>query len=314
MATSLTTSYAGEYKDKMIASALLSGRTLANGGLTVYPNVAFKEVIKRVDLGGDLIVPGACDYSDAGTVTIDEAVLEVKEYQINKTECKKTFSQDWIAAQMGYSMNNQNLPKSYSDFIVQQYIAKIAEYIENQIWTGNGSGGNLTGFTTTYAASASSLMGGAAVTGTTVDASNVVTEIGKVVDHIAANKASLLDKEDLHIYVSNSIFQAYVRSLGGFGASGLGANGYEGKGNNQDLGENLLFDGLKIFRAPGLPANDMVAAQKSNLFFGCGIEGDMSEIALIDTSTTLGDQNVRFVARFKAGIQTGFLGEVAYYS
>jgi len=206
MATSLTSSYAGEYKDKMIASALLSGRTLANGGLTVYPNVAFKEVIKRVDLGGDLIVPGACDYSDAGTVTIDEAILEVKEYQINKTECKKTFSQDWIAAQMGYSMNNQNLPKSYSDFIVQQYIAKIAEFMENQIWTGNGSGGNLTGFTTTYAASASSLMGGAVVTGTTVDASNVVTEIGKVVDHIAANKASLLDKEDLHIYVSNSIF------------------------------------------------------------------------------------------------------------
>ena len=186
--------------------------------------------------------------------------------------------------------------------------------MENQIWTGNGSGGNLTGFTTTYAASASSLMGGAAVTGTTVDASNVVTEIGKVVDHIAANKASLLDKEDLHIYVSNSIFQAYVRSLGGFGANGLGAAGYEGKGNNQDLGENLLFDGLKIFRASGLPANDMVAAQKSNLFFGCGIEGDMSEIKLIDTGDTLGDQNVRFVARFKAGIQTGFLGEVAYYS
>ena len=92
MATSLTTSYAGEYKDKMIASALLSGRTLANGGLTVYPNVAFKEVIKRVDLGGDLITAGACDYADAGTVTIDEAVLEVKEFQINKTECKKTFS------------------------------------------------------------------------------------------------------------------------------------------------------------------------------------------------------------------------------
>ena len=314
MATSLTTSYAGEYKDKMIASALLSGRTLANGGLTVYPNVAYKEVIKRIDLGGDLITAGACDYSDAGTVTIDEAVLEVKEFQINKTECKKTFSQDWISAQMGYSMNNQNLPKSYSDFIVQQYIAKIAEYMENEIWTGNGSGGNLTGFTTTYAASASSLMGGAVVTGTTVDASNVVTEIGKVVDHVATNKSSLLDKEDLHIYVSNSIFQAYVRSLGGFGANGLGAAGYDSKGNNQDLGESLLFDGIKIFKASGLPANDMVAAQKSNLFFGCGVEGDLSEIKLIDTGDTLVDQNVRFVARFKAGIQTGFLGEVAYYT
>ena len=38
------------------------------------------------------------------------------------------------------------------------------------------------------------------------------------------------------------------------------------------------------------------------------------KIKLIDTGDTLGDQNVRFVARFKAGIQTGFLGEVAYYT
>ena len=75
-------------------------------------------------------------------------------------------------------------------------------------------------------------MGGAVVTGTTVDASNVIDELGKVVDHVAANKASLLDKEDFHIYVSNSIYQAYVRALGGFGANGLGGNGYEGRGNS----------------------------------------------------------------------------------
>jgi hypothetical protein len=106
----------------------------------------------------------------------------------------------------------------------------------------------------------------------------------------------------------------YKRSLGGFGANGLGAAGYDSKGNNQDLGEGLVFDGIKIFRAPGLPNNDMVGAQKSNLFFGCGVEGDLSEIKLIDTSDTLGDQNVRFVARFKAGIQVGFLGEVTYYT
>ena len=314
MATSLTTTYAGEFKDKMIAAALLSGRTLANGGLTVYPNVAYKEVIRRIALGNDLMVGAACDYSDAGTVTIDEAVLEVKEFQVNKTECKKTFAQDWISAQMGYSVPNQVLPKSYADFISQQYIAKIAANIETMIWQGSSGANAFDGFTTKFAAGASSLAGGTVVTGTTVSASNVVTEIGKVVDNVSANSSSLLDKEDLHIYVSNHIYQMYVRALGGFGASGLGAAGYDNKGNNQDLGEALLFDGIKIFRAPGLPTNDMVAAQKSNLFFGCGVEGDLSEIKLIDTSDTLGDQNVRFVARFKCGIQAGFLGEVTYYT
>ena len=314
MATSLTTSYVGEYKDKMIASALLSGKTLDNGGLTVYPNVAYKEVIKKIALGNDLMVGASCDYTDAGTVTISERVLEVKEFQINKTECKTTFSQDWTSAQMGYSVPNYVLPKSYADFISQQYIAKIAANVESMIWAGAAGANAFDGFTTTWAANASSLAGGAVVTGTTVTAANVVDEIGKVVDNVSANNSSLLDKEDLHIYVSNHIYQMYVRSLGGFGAAGLGANGFDGKGNNQNLGEALLFDGIKIFRAPGMPTNDMAAAQKSNLFFGCGIEGDLSDIKLIDTGDTLGDQNVRFVARFKAGIQTGLLEEVTYYT
>jgi hypothetical protein len=275
MATSLTTSYVGEYKDKMIASALLSGKTLDNGGLTVYPNVAYKEVIKKIALGNDLMVGASCDYTDAGTVTISERVLEVKEFQINKTECKTTFSQDWTSAQMGYSVPNYVLPKSYADFISQQYIAKIAANVESMIWQGSAGANAFNGFTTDWAANASSLAGGAVVTGTTVTAANVVDEIGKVVDNVSANNSSLLDKEDLHIYVSNHIYQMYVRSLGGFGASGLGANGFDGKGNNQNLGEALLFDGIKIFRAPGMPTNDMAAAQKSNLFFGCGIEGDL---------------------------------------
>tara|TARA_R110001599_G_scaffold128104_2_gene301788 strand:+ start:422 stop:1360 length:939 start_codon:yes stop_codon:yes gene_type:complete len=312
MATGLTTTYAGEFKDKMIAAALLSGRTLANGGLTVYPNVAYKEVIRRIALGNDLMVAGSCDYTDAGTVTIDEAILEVKEFQVNKTECKQTFQQDWISAQMGYSMNNQVLPKSYADFISQQYIAKIAANIETMIWAGAAGANAFDGFTTTWAANSSSLAGGAVVTGTTVTAANVVDELGKVVDNVSANTPSLLDKEDFMLFVSNHVYQMYIRSLGGFGA--LGHAGYENKGHNQDLGEALLFDGIKIFRAPGLPSNDIVAAQKSNLFFGCGIEGDLSEIKLIDTSDTLGDQNVRFISRFKVGIQTGFLGEVTYYT
>ena len=314
MATSLTTSYVGEYKDKMIASALLSGKTLDNGGLTVYPNVAYKEVIKKIALGNDLMVGASCDYTDAGTVTITERVLEVKEFQINKTECKTTFSQDWTSAQMGYSVPNYVLPKSYADFISQQYIAKIAANVETMIWQGAAGANAFDGFTTTWAANASSLAGGAVVTGTTLTAANIVDEIGKVVDNVSANTSSLLDKEDLHIYLSNHAFQMYTRSLGGFGAAGLGAAGFDNKGNNQDLGNALLFDGIKIFRAPGLPTNDMAAAQKSNLFFGCGIEGDLSDIKLIDTGSTLGDQNVRFVARFKAGIQTGLLEEVTYYT
>lgn len=307
MATNITTTYAGEMKDKYVSAALLSGTTLANGGVTIMPNVAYKEVVQAVASGNDLIVNAGCDYTDAGTLTLTERVLEVEEFQINKTECKKNFSQTWQSAQMGYSVPNQVLPKSFADFIVQHYVAKIAASRENTIWQGaNATAGEFDGFCTKFASDGSIV----AVTGTTVTAANVVTELGKVVDAIPNE---VLYQEDLKIYVSNHIWNCYMRSLGGFGASGLGAAGYDNKGNNQKF-QTLMFDGIELFRAAGMPANDMVAAQTSNLWYGCGVMGDLSDIRLIDTADTLGDQNVRFVARWKDGIQYANPAQIVYYT
>lgn len=313
MATTITTTYAGEFKNRYIAAALLSGKTLDNGGMTVLPNIAFKEVIQKVAMGDDFIVNATCDYSDAGTLTVTERVLEVEEFQVNKTECKKTWAQTWQAAEMGYSVMNQNLPKSFADFITQQYVAKIAQKTEQNIWQGvNATAGEFDGITTLAAASAASLAGGAVVTGTTVTASNVITELGKVVDNVATNTPAILDKEDLRIYVGNGIFQAYIRALGGFALTG--SAGTNDKMTQWYDGGGLTFDGIPIFLAPGMPANQMVCTQVSNLFFGCGFLGDLSELRLVDTSETLGDQNVRFIARWKAGVQIGLLGEVTYYA
>jgi hypothetical protein len=40
---------------------------------------------------------------------------------------------------------------------------------------------------------------------------------------------------------------------------------------------SLSFDGVKIFVANGMPANHMMAAQKSNLYFGTGLLNDMNK-------------------------------------
>jgi len=46
--TSITTTYAGEFAGKYIAAALLSAPTLEQGGLTIHPNVKYKQVIQKV--------------------------------------------------------------------------------------------------------------------------------------------------------------------------------------------------------------------------------------------------------------------------
>ena len=314
MATTIATTYAGEFKEKYIREMLLAGKTLDNGGMTIFPNVAFKEVIQKAALGGSLIVDGSCDYTDSGTLALTERVLEVEEYQVNKTECTKTFSQTWQAAQMQGKLDGRKLPASFSDFIVQYYIAKIAAQMENTIWQGaNANPGEFDGITTILAANAGSLAGGAVIgAGAAVTAANVIEKLGLVVDNISTNSPALLGQADLRIYVSSHVFQCYIRALGGFSIANTGTDNKMTQWWDGNSG--LTYDGIEVFLAPGMPTNDMVATTVGNLFFGCGILDDMSEIRLIDTSQTLGDQNVRFVARWKAGVQVGLLEEVTYYS
>jgi hypothetical protein len=124
----------------------------------------------------------------------------------------------------------------------------------------------------------------------------------------------LYGKEDLYLYVSQSVARAYVRALGGFGASGLGANGTNSMGTQWWNNGSLSFDGIKIFVAQGMADDYVMAAQKSNLFFGTGLLSDQNEVQLIDMSPIDGSQNVRVVMRFTASVQYGIGSEVVLYT
>jgi hypothetical protein len=276
MATSITTTYAGEFAGKYISAALLSADTIEGGGITVKPNVKYKEVMKTLSTNA-LVKDAACDFADQSTVTLAERVLQPEEFQVNLELCKKDFHNDWEAVQMGYSAFD-SLPPSFADFLIGHIAAKVAQKTEENIWQGaTATAGEFDGFTALLAADSDVID----VVGTTVTAANVIAELGKVVDAIPT---SVYGKEDLYIYVSQNIARAYVRALGGFGASGLGANGVNNAGTTWYNGGDLAFDGVKLFVCSGMPDNDMVAAQKSNLFFGTGLLSDHNEVKLLDMS------------------------------
>jgi hypothetical protein len=306
--TSITTTYAGEFAGKYISAALLSASTIENGGIEVKPNVKYKEVIKK--LATDAIVKDAtCDFDATSTVTLTERILQPEEFQVNLQLCKKDFKSDWEAVQMGYSAFD-SMPPSFADYILSHVAAKVAEKTEQNIWRGvNANAGEFAGFATLLAADAA-LPTAQEVAGTTVTAANVITELGKIVD---ALPAALYGKEDLHIYVSQNIAKAYVRALGGFGASGLGANGTNSMGTQWWNNGSLTFDGVKIFVCNGMAANTAIAAEKSNLYFGTGLLNDLNTVKLIDMADLDGSENVRVVARFTAGVQYGNVQDIVTY-
>jgi hypothetical protein len=306
--TSITTTYAGEFAGKYVAAALLTANTIDKQGITVKPNVKFKEVLKRISTD-DVLKKATCDFDATSTITLTERILQPEEFQVNLQLCKKNFRSDWEAIAMGYSAFD-TLPKTFADFLIGHVAAKVAAKNETNIWRGvTANAGEFNGFATLLAADAA-LPTANEVAGTTVTAANVITELGKIVDAIPA---SLYTNEGLRIYVSQNIAKAYVRALGGFGASGLGANGKENQGTMWYTNGELMFDGVKMFVANGLANNTAICTTVDNLYFGTGLLADHNEVKVIDMADIDGSQNVRVVMRLTAGVQYAVVEDIVTY-
>lgn len=308
----ITTTYAGQFAGKYISAALLSPSTIDNGGVTVLPNVKFKEVLQNVATS-TLLANATCDFDAAGsTVTLTEKVLTTNELQVNMQLCKSQFFNTWQSLEMGASQFS-DLPKSFSDYLLGYVAGKVAAEMETTLWSGAaGAAGGLTdgGFTVLAAAQAPGANVIAPVGGG-VTAANVIDELGKVVDAINS-QTNIYGYEDTRIFVSRNVMAAYVRALGGFAATG--ANGVDNRGTMWYAdGGGVSFDGIKLFMAEGLASDRMLAAQISNLYYGISLLSDTQEAKVIDTSSILGDDNVRVVMRMAAGAQIGVASDVIYY-
>jgi hypothetical protein len=260
-----------------------------------------KRLSKKVATA-DLIANASCDFADTGSVTLTERILTPEEFQVNVELCKKDFRSDWEAVQMGISTFDQ-LPPSFADFLIAHVAGKVAEKTEQNIWGGvNATAGEFDGFTVLMAAD-SDVNDAANGSETSFTSSNIITLLGNVVD---ALPSAVYGKEDLTIYVPTAAFQAYVRALGGFGASGLGAAGVANQGSLwYNMGNALAFEGIKVQLAPGMPSDHIVAGEASNLYFGTGLLSDHNEVKVLDMGDLDGSQNVRVIMRFTAGVQYG---------
>ena len=298
--TNITTTYAGEKAMPYLQAALLTPTTIRNGGLTVKPNIKFKQVLKKVAMS-DLIKDGTCDFTPTATIDITENTLTPKEFQVNYTLCKQDFRDDWDAISMGLSAND-NLPPSLAQFIIGKTAAEVATANEIIMWQGaDGNEGEYDGFEALFTADNTVID----IAGVAAVAATVQAEMRKV---IAAIPQPIYGKEDLKLYVASDVWRAYVSSLALQG----GGDGYLNQGSNQGF-SSLQFEGVNLFMAAGLSTGSMVAAQSSNLYFGTGLMSDQNEVTVLDMATLDGSQNVRFIMRYTAAVGFAYGAEIVYY-
>ena len=298
--TSITSTYAGEFAGEYIAAALLSGTTIENGGITVKPNVKYKEVIKKVATDANIIKDASCDFTDTGAITLTERILAPEQFQVNLELCKADFVSDWEAAQMGYSSFDQ-LPPKFSDFLIGHVAGLVAEKTEQNIWGGStATAGEFDGIVT-LATADSDVVDVASPASGGVTAANVIAELQKVVDAIPN---AVYNKEDLSIYIAPNVAKAYIAAQAALGYANLYNDGKTG----------MNFQGLPLFIADGLDASYMVAAQKSNLYFGTGLLADHNTVKVLDMQDLDGSDNVRVVMRYSAGVQYGIGSDIVLYT
>jgi len=298
MADSYTKLYAGKAAAGFMSASLLSGETLAKGYLTVLPNVAFKVNLNNFNLAAAAVADATCDFTSAGDVTYVEKALAPKRLQVNRALCKNDWLSTWAGANMRAGLDG-TLQSDFATYLISYAGSLVGQQVEKSIWQGAaGTSGEFDGFQALLTAD-----GGADVTAVVggINAGNVIAEIGKVRDGIAD---AVYGQDDLCIFMGTAAFKHYI--------SAQAALGYLNQYHAGVTESN--FEGIPIKWCPGMAANVMVAGRKSNMFFATDLEGDMTEVKLLDQTMVDGSDNVNLVMKFNAGVGYSTRADIVLYA
>jgi hypothetical protein len=304
MAFTTTSNFSGKSAGFYISASLKEAKSLEY--LTMIENIKFKSNIQRM-AGSGVVKDATCDFSDAGTLALTEKVLEPKNLQINLDLCKSTLLDSWEALQMRAGAGAPP-PPSFDDYVISYMGEIIAQATEESIWEGTAVAGKFNGF---LGAATGYLLPGVDATVIQSSASgaytaaNIIANLQTLTADMAANVSAILRKEDLHIYMNPKTYAFYISAVSTLGY----VNAYNMNGDYEPV-----FEGYKIAVCPGMADNQLVAAEKSNLFYGTDLLSDATRISLMDMANLDGSDNMRLVARYSGGVQTGVGADIVRQS
>jgi hypothetical protein len=290
------TAYTDEISEASRFAAVANSRTLADGLVTMMPNVKRSRSLNLITTNLTAADGDSCGFTAAGNDVYSQRDLTVTDIMYNKEWCPNDFEDFWTQVTLSAgSYYDENV--SEVQIIVDNLIENIAQNTEDYIWQGN-SGLSLNGFVDVLDA----------VSGTTVLTSTGVAwatnEIAVLTQMFEDIPEAVVGKDDMTIFMGLD----YSREL-------LVALRAE---NNFNFAPDESFTS---FRFPGLPlrieavegltgSSRIIAARRSNLFVGFDAEGDMNDFRLWFSND---NDTIRFKLRHKLGTQVAFPAEITVY-
>ena len=287
MGLTVSGNYTGGQAGDYIGACMKSGLTLAEQNVTFLENVKYQRNLTIVT-SADLISSDTTCSFESGTMTLTDRDIKPRKKKLNLEVCKRDLEQDWQAQEMVAGVTNSNFAGDFTAFLMEYLGGAIGEHVEDGIWSD-------------LQAAALSDATVIDVVATTLDATNIVAEIGKVRDAIPVG---CYGKEDLTIYMGTAAIRFYI--------SAMSALGYMNLYYGAEI--PLTFEGIKIAHAPGMTADKMMASRKSNMFVATDLISDMVNLTILDMANLDASQNIRVAANFSLAANHAIGADLVYYN
>ncbi len=293
------TVFAGKNDAAFYSAAIIEGGSKES--FRLVSNVKSKIKLAKYDLG-NLVQDADCTFNNAGEGTLSQKEFDVCAKKINLELCQRTFETDYLSERLrAGSLNSEVAPADFVNYMIDRVGKQVSADLEKATWAGVLTGGT---YPYTICQGLIEIMTAdntvVDVTATTITSANVVAQIQRVYDAIPD---TVIEKSDLAIYVSTNIGRAYKAAI-----ATASAEMYFTKD------AQMTFLGVELIVAQGLPANRMVAAQKSNLLLLTDLVSDFEEVLILPQKNVTGEPTIRVVGEFKFGVDYLYGAEVVLYS
>jgi len=291
------TAYVEQNGNEILTKAVFGAKSIS----MMTPKVGIKsaETLNLLDTDAVIQAGGTCGFNTSGTTTITQRTITVGKMKVQEQLCppdlEAYFTQQ--ALQAGSNYDTIAYAKDYTDLKVK----KINAEMERLIWQARLTGGSyfdgilrimqheptvVEANTTTYITAALTSFTDA----NTLSAFNAINK---------AIPVEVIDAPDMNVFCGWDVFRKLIANITNLNFFHYVADGAMEKGTLTIPGTNL-----KVTAVNGLNnMNTIVAAQKSNMFFGTDLTDEYEKFSLKYDEI---NEVVKFSVKWKAGFQFAF--------
>jgi hypothetical protein len=301
MALTDNTTFYGKDAEGFFKKVLTTG--VAKNELSLIPNVKSKIKLAYSDLG-NILQADDCSFSATGEGSLNQKTMEVCDLKVNLEYCATTFEANYLSLQLRAGSNNEEvMPTSYADFVVNYVAEKVSSDLELTMFKGD-TGTSSYPYSLCDGLVKQLLADGSVVdvsaTSSSITAANVVGELNRVLEQVPAQ---VRQEANFKIFVSQEIAFAYKQ------AQAATQGGLFLVGDKE-----LNYLGYRLIPTSGLSAKQMIAFNSDKVFFLTDLTADWDEILIIPQRNISGARTERFATALKFGVNYLYGNEIVLYS